>query len=133
MKKLKNISRKKFLKNIAEFFSIPTIYLWIKAVDRKIASMSKTKIILPSELPQGILFIDKIIVNKQGDNIKVFLSTCTHLGCRINSQKDNQLVCPCHGSKFSFEGIPSVGPAANPLVQLEVVNDSKTGEMIVYV
>ncbi|MEN8192024.1 MAG: Rieske (2Fe-2S) protein [Bacteroidota bacterium] len=133
MKKSEKISRKKFLKRITGWLSIPIAVLWIKGVDRSISSSSKTKIILPSDLPQGISFMDKIIINKQNEIVKVFSSSCTHLGCKINSTRENELICSCHGSKFNYEGKPIVGPAIKPLKQLEVLKSIKTGELTVYV
>ena len=64
--------------------------------------------------------------------VKIFSSKCTHLGCKINSSIDSKLVCPCHGSKFNFNGIPENGPATEPLTKLELVKD-KSGELVVYV
>lgn len=47
--------------------------------------------------------------------------TCTHLGCRLNfSQKDKQLICPCHQSKFSTKGKRLDGPAQRDLSVFKV-------------
>ncbi|MEN8257653.1 MAG: Rieske 2Fe-2S domain-containing protein [Thermodesulfobacteriota bacterium] len=47
--------------------------------------------------------------------------TCTHLGCRLNfSEKDKQLICPCHQSKFSPHGKRLAGPAQKDLAQFKV-------------
>ena len=63
----------------------------------------------------------------------MYSSSCTHLGCKINSEIDNKLICQCHGSKFDHDGTPNVGPAVKPLKQIELQRDNKTGEVIVYV
>ncbi len=109
------------------------IAFWMRGIDRTKATSARTKIILPNNLSEGITFLDKVIVRKDGENVKVFSSSCTHLGCKINSEAEDELICPCHGSKFSFDGNPTVGPAVKPLKQLELHKDKKSGEVIVYV
>ena len=133
MNKTEKITRRKLLRKISGLLSLPVIAFWIKGIDQTKATTAKNKIILPSDLSEGITFLDKVIIRKKGENIKVFSSSCTHLGCKINSEIDNKLICPCHGSKFNYDGDPKVGPAVKPLIQLELRKDNKTGEVIVYV
>jgi cytochrome b6-f complex iron-sulfur subunit len=46
---------------------------------------------------------------------------CTHLGCRLNINENEQLlVCPCHQSKFSYAGKRLDGPAIKNLATFEV-------------
>lgn len=41
---------------------------------------------------------------------------CTHLGCTLNfSETEGILICPCHQSHFSQEGLVLRGPAQKPL------------------
>ena len=41
---------------------------------------------------------------------------CTHLGCRLNfNEEKKQLVCPCHHSQFTPEGLRVAGPAKDNL------------------
>lgn len=47
------------------------------------------------------------------------LASCTHQGCQPEPVAD-RLVCPCHGSEFSFEGAVLAGPAERPLVRYPV-------------
>jgi len=56
---------------------------------------------------------------------------CTHLGCRLNFQeKEGILLCPCHHSRFSKEGLRLSGPAKKNLPRFQVTTqrDGKDGK-----
>lgn len=55
----------------------------------------------------------KYAVYKDDRNMLHFVSAqCTHLGCIVNWNKDEKTWdCPCHGSRFTFEGKVINGPA----------------------
>lgn len=39
---------------------------------------------------------------------------CPHAGCLVK-EKNNEFVCPCHGSRFSLDGKVLEGPATSDL------------------
>jgi glycine/D-amino acid oxidase-like deaminating enzyme/nitrite reductase/ring-hydroxylating ferredoxin subunit len=56
-------------------------------------------------------------------------TTCTHMGCELNwNSSEKSWDCPCHGSRFSFEGKVIEGPAINPL---NMHNDVNTIEKLI--
>ena len=43
-------------------------------------------------------------------------TTCTHMGCELNwNSAESSWDCPCHGSRFSYEGEILEGPAIKAL------------------
>ncbi len=76
------------------------------------------------QMQQALAFLDK-------DKLPILLSAkCTHLGCTVGAQVDDQgrILCPCHISYFDiYTGQPSAGsPAKQPLPHLSwVVKDEK--------
>src|SRR5699024_9957766 len=51
-------------------------------------------------------------------------TTCTHMGCELNwNSAEKSWDCPCHGSRFTYEGKVISEPAVKPLT---FSNDVKT-------
>ncbi|GAB5519361.1 MAG: hypothetical protein RhofKO_16120 [Rhodothermales bacterium] len=67
-----------------------------------------------------------IIINLDGDTIRAFTSRCTHTGCAVNDFRNNEILCPCHGSKFSTSGAVVAGPAPSPLDEYTVNRSGDT-------
>lgn len=50
------------------------------------------------------------------DTIHLVDTTCTHMGCELKwNDAEKSWDCPCHGSRFSYEGEILEGPAVHPL------------------
>lgn len=130
MAKQKKISRRDWLKLLASLFTFSGFGLWGSAGKRKLSVKNKKTISLPKNLNDGITFFDKIIVHKKEKNIEAFSSTCTHLGCKLSEIKDDKIICPCHGSQFSFNGETEKGPAVKPLKKINIKMDKK-GNLLV--
>lgn len=61
------------------------------------------------------------LVFRDGEAVRVFDATCTHLGCLVNwDPKAAVFRCPCHGGVFDAEGKNISGPPPRPLAKLEV-------------
>jgi Rieske Fe-S protein len=57
-----------------------------------------------------------VITQPSAGDFKAFTAICTHQGCTVGSVVNNEIICPCHGSKFSAtDGSVITGPATSPL------------------
>ncbi len=57
-----------------------------------------------------------LVLRKSQTEVQAFSNVCTHLGCRVNWQaEDQQYVCPCHNGRFSIDGKVVSGPPPRPL------------------
>ncbi len=128
------LSRKEFFRKLGTFALIPLGYLWYSSTDRDKDFRSKNRQIkLTAPLNMGITFKDDIIINKDNRGVRIFSSRCTHLGCKLNNLENNEIVCSCHGSRFSKDGMVLKGPADSNLRQLDYSVDKSTKEIIVNV
>lgn len=67
----------------------------------------------------GIIVVagDRVALYRD-DNGKIFSlsAKCTHLGCSVNwNGADKTWDCPCHGSRYNYDGEVVQGPAQRPL------------------
>jgi Rieske Fe-S protein len=127
------INRKKFLKLAAAAIVLPFLVIWDNIVQRTTKQRAvNSKITLPADVASGITFYKSIILIKVDNDLQIFSSRCTHLGCKINKLNDGKLICPCHGSQFDPHGKVLKGPAATSLKKLNYRTDQKTKEIIVF-
>ncbi len=56
----------------------------------------------------------------ENDKLHIVDITCTHMGCELQwNEAERSWDCPCHGSRFDYEGHIIEGPALNPLKKIE--------------
>ena len=59
---------------------------------------------------------DTVVTQPAAGTFKAFSATCTHMGCTVESVKNNTIHCPCHGSNYNAsDGSVKNGPATQPL------------------
>lgn len=70
----------------------------------------------------GVFEEQRVVVTQPTEGeFKGFSFVCTHSGCPVNQVTD-EILCPCHGSKFSItDGSPTAGPAPSPLEPMELI------------
>ena len=127
----KSITRKEFLKQLSWLIALPyALFAGLSFKQNSRVNRAKN-IRIPLEINKGVTFRDGLIVVKEEESVQFLSSKCTHLGCRIYAVEQNELVCPCHGSKFSLEGKCIKGPAKEPLQKLSFKIDEIKNEYIV--
>ncbi|NQU55143.1 MAG: Rieske (2Fe-2S) protein [Bacteroidetes bacterium] len=69
-----------------------------------------------------------IIIIRTGDTSYIALSNvCTHQQCTVGyNHGTTELICPCHGSKYSTSGAVTNGPAPTSLKKYTVTKDGNS-------
>jgi nitrite reductase/ring-hydroxylating ferredoxin subunit len=68
----------------------------------------------------ALLFRDeRLILMRDTSGYYALSLICTHLGCTVIVTED-ELSCPCHGSRFDRQGKVLKGPAGRPLERMKV-------------
>jgi Rieske Fe-S protein len=85
-----------------------------------------TAIAMVGEVPVGGGVVNDevaIVVTQPADgSIKAFTAVCPHQGCLVSEVVDNEIICPCHDSRFSaLDGAVLQGPATEGLAAASVV------------
>lgn len=66
----------------------------------------------------GIILSEQAVVITQPaeGEVKAFTAVCPHQGCLVSEVVDNEIICACHGSRFSaVDGAVIAGPAQQGL------------------
>jgi Rieske Fe-S protein len=70
-----------------------------------------------------------VITQPTAGEFKAFTAICTHKGCPVQKVENQEIACPCHGSRFSIKDGSAVGgPATEPLAE---INYSESGDNII--
>lgn len=98
-----------------------TLYPFVRFINFKLPK-KPVHIQVNKDLAVGAFHLDKefiLFLDAQGP--WAVSRKCTHLGCSVSySETDQQLVCPCHQSKFSVKGVRLAGPATKNLKRYAV-------------
>lgn len=71
---------------------------------------------------------------RDADGVWATTTICTHLQCDMQSQGSisaAEMVCECHGSTFTPDGVRVSGPAVRALENFEVLIDAASGEITI--
>lgn len=70
---------------------------------------------------------DTVVTQPAAGTFKAFTATCTHMGCTVESVKNNTIHCACHGSNYNAsDGSVKNGPATQPLAAKNVTVSGDT-------
>ena len=88
------------------------------------------KVALPlKKIGKGITYLknSQLFIYKQNEKILVYSAHCTHMGCILNFDKEQQQFnCPCHKSRFNIDGRKLRGPAKRDLDRVSFKIKNKT-------
>ncbi len=78
----------------------------------------------PDDFPvNSVTYIrdQQVYIVRMAEGFYAVSAVCTHLGCITQWKPDeNQIACPCHGSKFTRQGAKIAGPAPRALPHFAV-------------
>lgn len=101
------------------------------------------------EFPEGLRFLpdQRLFVFREGNTYHAISAVCTHLGCTVRAEALSQpetrevggspmrlthrFACPCHGSKYSGDGVNVAGPAPRPLSWFRLAIAPDDGQLVV--
>lgn len=84
------------------------------------------------DVPVGgglVVQAEQVVITQPSEGeFKAFSAVCPHQGCLVTDVRDGEIVCPCHGSRFTVDtGDVVGGPAPRGLEERQV---SVTGDGI---
>jgi cytochrome b6-f complex iron-sulfur subunit len=132
------MQRRSFLKTILAIFGATTVASFVYPLFRYLtppaaAEKSKTLAIPKQEVPLGeakevvVNGVPALILNRPGKGLIALSRVCTHLGCLVQFDKENnQLLCPCHAGTYDLEGNIISGPPPKPLPKLPLRVEGET-------
>jgi menaquinol-cytochrome c reductase iron-sulfur subunit len=112
-------------------------------------SPTTVKLGMPNDFPDGLQFLpdQRLYVFRDGKTFHAISAVCTHLGCTVRAEALSQIetqtvggqplrvthrfLCPCHGSKYSGDGMNVSGPAPKPLAWYHLSVAPEDGQLVV--
>jgi len=126
-------SRRAFLWAAGLLLAAPLPAAVASMVNRFVETRRRPRpVTVPGDVRDAITFADGVIVTRADGTVRAFSARCTHLGCRLDRAEGDEIVCPCHGSRFHLDGSVAAGPAIRPLEPLAHETDPDTGDLIVH-
>ena len=62
-----------------------------------------------------------VVTQPEAGTFNAFTAVCPHQGCLVSQVVDNEIICPCHNSRFSaIDGAVISGPAQEGLAAAKV-------------
>jgi 3-phenylpropionate/trans-cinnamate dioxygenase ferredoxin reductase component len=96
-------------------------------VGDRLSKADTTPVSQLAEGEAGIMQVDgqRLAVHREeGGSLHALSPVCTHMGCLVEwNPAERTWDCPCHGSRFAFDGQVLQGPAKRPLEQRDVPAD----------
>ena len=125
-------SRRHFFRQaLAYVAGVPLAVLLVDMLRRVRTQQVAPPVAIPPDVAAGLSVVEGAIVHREGDGaIRAYSARCTHLGCRIDRVAGDEVICPCHGSRFRADGSVVNGPATRPLEPMRVERDPATGGWI---
>lgn len=80
------------------------------------------RVSVPESLAPGEPFFPpgrSVAIFRDREGVWAVSRVCTHLGCIVKRGREG-FECPCHGSRFRWDGTVTKGPAPRPLVWLKL-------------
>ncbi len=110
--------------------AVSTIGIAVWAEVDEPAQGEPTPIVALDDVPEGASHLFRfptsrdpaILLRLAGDELVAYSQKCTHLGCVVFWEPDDdELVCPCHEGFFDpRSGEPTAGPPDRPLSRIDV-------------
>ncbi len=76
--------------------------------------------------PSILIRLRPELAQKAGTEFKAFSAVCTHLGCIVHLEPNDDIYCPCHAGRFDeITGDVLAGPPKKPLPQIKLKIDEK--------
>lgn len=112
------------------FYADPTIKSFFTYTVNTVKHLVRGKLTTSSRHPEELENGEGSVITVQGkragayrnDEGQLFIvdTTCTHMGCEVEwNSGDLSWDCPCHGSRFSYQGEVLDGPADKPLHRIQ--------------